>query len=107
MFKKTSHLSEILEESEKNPVIIFKYSNKCGSSDVLKSELEEKIRDKKIANPVYIVVVQEMPVLSRNLEEVFDVKHESPQIIIINNGKVTYSAHHYNIKVESFSYSIS
>lgn len=97
-FRVTSHLTEILEHSEKEPVIIFKYSKTCSSSDVLKSEFEKK----DLKHPVYIVTVQDMPNLSKKIEELFEIKHESPQVIAVNNGKVTYSMHHNNIKIEDF-----
>ena len=101
-FLSTPHLSEILEKSEKEPVIIFKYSKTCRSSEVLKLELEEVIESKKILNPIYIVVVQDRPELSRKIEEFFEIKHESPQIIIIKDTKVIYTGNHHHIKIENF-----
>ncbi|TSC70923.1 MAG: hypothetical protein CEO12_48 [Parcubacteria group bacterium Gr01-1014_46] len=106
LFKITTHLSEILEESEKNPVIIFKYSNQCESSDTLKTELEKNITNKKLKNSIYLLTVQEKPILSKKIAEFFNIKHESPQIIIISRGLVTYSASHFDIKINDFSYGI-
>ena len=96
----TTHLSEILEESDKQPIIIFKYSNECGSSEVLKTKLEKK----NLSIPIYLVTVQTEPVLSQKISEQFDIKHESPQIIILNKRKVTYRAHHNEIKIEKFKF---
>jgi bacillithiol system protein YtxJ len=105
-FHSTSHLSEILERSEKEPVIIFKYSKTCRSSLILKENLEDEIANNKILHPIYLVVVQDRPELSRKIEAFFEIKHESPQIIIINNSKVTYTANHHYIKIHNFVYSI-
>ena len=101
-FCKANSLSEIIEASQKNPVIIFKYSSMCNSSKRLSTTLEKKIIDKKLSVPVYIVVVQKQPVLSKNIAEMFDVKHQSPQILILNKGKSIYTAHHNSIKIENF-----
>lgn len=101
-FRTTTHLSEILEESNKQPVVLFKYSSECGSSTFLYEKLEKKILDKTIIAPIYLVTVQKMPALSEKISEMFDIKHESPQIIILNKGKVTYTAHHDNINLDHF-----
>ncbi len=103
-FQKTTHLSEILEKSEIHPVIIFKYSSECGSSTRLSNALEKAITEKKVTAPIYIVVVQEHPALSQKIAEHFSIQHESPQILIVNHGKVTYSADHDNINLEDFTF---
>src|SRR3989338_2033636 len=97
LFRTTTHLSEILEESEKQPVVIFKYSNKCGSSARLKEKLEKKIADKILSSPVYLVTVQTERVLSNKIAEWFGIKHESPKIFGIGKGKIMYPPHHHAI----------
>lgn len=101
-FKETTHLSEILEESEKNPVVIFIFSSKCGSSTRLSLLLEKTLNEKKLSVSIFKVTVQMQPILSKKIEEWFQIKHESPQIISINYGKVSYTAHHSDIKIDNF-----
>ncbi len=102
--KVTPHFSEILQHSEKTPVIIFKHSNNCVASSDIEDILKESITLKEANLPIYIITVQNMPVLSRKIEEYFDIKHESPQVIIVKNGKVTYTNSHRNIRIEDFVY---
>ncbi len=102
--KVTPHFSEILQNSENTAVIIFKHSNNCGASSDIEDMLKNGLKLEKIINPVYIVTVQDMPVLSRKIEEYFNIKHETPQIIIVNKGKVTYSKSHRSINIEDFVY---
>lgn len=102
-FKKTNNLSEILETSHENPIIIFKYSSQCNSSARLKKDFKKRIFEKTLLAPVYIVVVQEQPSLSKNIAKALEVKHESPQILIINKGKLFYTAHHSGINLENLS----
>lgn len=104
MFHTTTHLSEILDASQREPVIIFKYSSECGTSSDLKKIFEKEIADKKLNSPIYIVVVQDHRVLSNKIAEMFDITHESPQIIILNKGKVTYTAHHRDIDIQNFKF---
>ncbi len=92
-FKETTHLTLIIEKSNIKPTIIFKYSNNCGSSDRLKKEIESK----KLKQEIYLVTVQNQPVLSKNISEWFNIKHETPQIIVLDHGKVIYSADHNQI----------
>ncbi len=100
IFQITTHLSEILEKSAKEPVVIFKYSNECGSSERLKVKFQDKILEKTLKFPIYLVTVQIQKVLSNKIEEWFSIKHESPQVLVIDKGKVTYTAHHDAIDIE-------
>lgn len=100
MYLVTTHLSEILEHSQRQPVIIFKYSNSCGTS----TRLDEELKNLSIDHPIYKVTVQTESVLSKKIEDWFEIKHESPQIIILNHKKVTYSAHHGEIDPDKFIY---
>lgn len=108
MFKKTSHLSDIIEASQKEPVIIFKFSSECNSSARLKEqfekEAEKEVEEKRLIAPIHIVIVQTQPALSKNIADMFEITHESPQIIILNKGKVTHTAHHHDIKIENFKF---
>jgi bacillithiol system protein YtxJ len=99
-FKETSHLSEILEESKRAPVVIFIFSSTCGSSSRLEKEIEDKFFGKKFDLIFYKVTVQKQPVLSEKIAEWFRIKHESPQIIAIDDGKVVYTEHHKAIDLE-------
>lgn len=100
MFRETTHLSEILEDSENDLITIFKYSSKCGSSDILKDKIKRNIEDGIIAKTIYIITVQDCPILSKKIEQFFNIKHESPQIIVIDKGKEIYSASHGSIDVK-------
>ena len=106
-FHKSTSLSEIVEKSHREPVIIFKYSNDCGSSTTLSTELEQALSEKVITYPIYRVTVQTQPVLSKNIAEHWGVTHQSPQIIILSKGTVTYTAHHHNIKINKFAYTLT
>ena len=119
-FRKARSLSEIMEESQKIPIVIFKYSSECNSSTSLAKELaklsffysvaqsndvrfrEKNITLKKLSFLIYKVVVQDQPALTKNIAEFFEVKHQSPQILIINKCKLTHTAHHNFIKIENF-----
>lgn len=103
-FLETTHLSEILEKSQKQPVIIFKFSSECGTSSDLKDRLEKEVENGRINSPIYLVTVQTHKALSEKIAILFQIQHESPQIIILNKGKVTYTAHHKDIIIKNFKF---
>jgi bacillithiol system protein YtxJ len=98
VFKFTSHLSEILESSDREPVVIFKYSNECGTSDMLLEDFLDYIKKKK-SYPIYKVTVQTEPILSEKIADWFQIQHESPQVITISKRKVVYTGHHSQINL--------
>lgn len=98
VFLKTTHLSEILETSEKSKVIIFKYSNNCKSSSDLEQEFS-KLLPQKHDLKIFQVTVQIEKELSRKIEEWFQIRHETPQIIVIERGKVLHESHHHTINL--------
>ncbi len=102
VFKKTTHLSEIIEQSEKNIVTIFIHSDDCNISDRVATQIENTVKEKSLKPTIYMVTVQTEPVLSKKVEEWFDIKHASPQIITLSKGKVIYTAHHNNINLAEF-----
>ena len=98
-FKHTTHLSEILEESSKKRVVVFKFSSSCNSSSSLRERFETMMA--KYPLIIYLVTARSEPVLSRKIAEHFQIKHESPQIVVIEKGKVVYSADHDNIDIKA------
>jgi bacillithiol system protein YtxJ len=38
--------------------------------------------------------------LGRSIAEKFDVEHQSPQVLVINQGKCSYSATHWDISMD-------
>lgn len=102
IFSITTHLSEILEKSNQTPVIIFKYSKTCGTSSRLKEEIENYLKGKDGVPLIYLLTVQDQRVLSDKIEEYFQIKHESPQIIKIKDSKPIYHQNHFKIKIKDF-----
>lgn len=101
IFEKTTHLSSIIEKSEENPVVIFKYSSKCYTSEELKQKLEQAKVSGAIQYLIFLVVVQDSPILSKKIEAIFKIKHESPQIIVLYKNQVTYFESHDKIVIEN------
>lgn len=75
-------------------VLIFKHSTQCGISSSAFQEVN------KLDFPVYLVRVIEERDVSNYIEEKLGVKHESPQVLLIKNGKCVWHASHRAINEE-------
>ncbi|MDQ3290391.1 MAG: bacillithiol system redox-active protein YtxJ, partial [Bacteroidota bacterium] len=83
-------LESIKAESEQQPVIIFKHSTSCSISATAKSRLERQWDDAGLENvkPYYLDLLSYRSV-SNQIASTFDVRHESPQLLLIRNGECT------------------
>lgn len=91
-------LDKIKEESKERPVIIFKHSTRCGvSRGVLKSFEKEYNIDKEQVK-IYFLDLLSHRDISNEIASTFGVRHESPQILIIKNGKAVFNESHHSIQ---------
>jgi bacillithiol system protein YtxJ len=90
-------LDKIAVESLSKPVLLFKHSHRCSVSAVALSRLERawKLEEEQIS-PYILDVVWERPI-SNKIAEKFEVQHESPQVLLIKEGKCVYTASHLGI----------
>ncbi len=95
------HLEEIKKISEEQPVLIFKHSTNCSVSSTAKSRLERNWKEKEAKNTrTYHLDLIAYRQISNKIATEFNVKHESPQILIIRNGKSIYNASHLGISFD-------
>ncbi len=86
---------EINEISQNNPVLIFKHSTRCMISSMALGRLERKWKDSNI-KPYFLDLIANRDV-SNGVESFFGVRHESPQAILIKDGKVVFHTSHNGI----------
>jgi bacillithiol system protein YtxJ len=86
-------LQSIKEESQSNPVVIFKHSTSCSISAMALHRLQRKSVDAK----VYYLDLRANREVSNLVASMFDVTHESPQVLIIDKGKAVYHRSHSEI----------
>ena len=93
-----NQLDEIIAESKFKPVIIFKHSTSCSISRMALKGFE---RDFNFGDEVlvYFLDLLNFRDISNKIAAVFDVIHQSPQILIIKDGNSIFNASHENIDV--------
>jgi bacillithiol system protein YtxJ len=98
----SKQLEDIEKESEKQPVVIFKHSTRCGISKMVLNNFEREYdlpKDKEVK--LYFLDLIANRELSNEVASRFGVRHESPQMIIIRDGKVVHHASHHSIDLAS------
>ncbi len=84
-------LDNLLTDSKQKPVIVFKHSTACSISSRAYREME-KLDD------VNLVEVQTAREISRELANLTGVRHETPQVLILRDGKAVWNASHFDVK---------
>ena len=88
-------LEELFERSKEGPVLLFKHSNSCPISARAYGQMEG------VETPVSIVVVQQSRDLSREIEQRTGVRHETPQALVIRNGRAVWNASHFDVTAQA------
>ena len=93
-----SLLNQIDEESNDKYVLIFKHSTRCNISATALSRLQRKW-DKDASEqltPYYLDLLSYRDV-SNEIADRYNIRHQSPQVLIIHKGKCVYDASHMEI----------
>jgi bacillithiol system protein YtxJ len=98
-----STLDNIIEDSFNAPQIIFKHSTSCPISGMAKRRLEGGW-DLDLS-PYYLDLLSYRSI-SNAIADKLSVRHESPQIILIKNGKAIYDESHLDISASSLQESL-
>ena len=88
----SSALESLMTDSKQKPVIVFKHSNACSISSRAYREME------KVEADVNILVVQSAREVSRELANLTGVRHETPQVIVLRDGKAVWNASHFDVQ---------
>lgn len=97
----TENLDELFDQSNEKPVVLFKHSLTCPIS----SGVYEEIANADAV--VNIVVVQTARNISNEIAEKTGIRHETPQAIVLKNGKPVYHASHYDVTAEDVEESVN
>lgn len=97
----STHLEQLVELSREKPVVIFKHSIRCGTSSMVKDQLETDWNFQEDDLEFYYLDLINQRSISNAVAEQFNVLHQSPQIIIIKDGKSIYDTSHQMVSVRS------
>jgi bacillithiol system protein YtxJ len=100
-------LDRLVSESNGSPIVIFKHSQTCGISarafvEMQRlAELKTNPANTSLASvPIGIITIQSARAVSDEIEVRTGIEHESPQVLIIRDGQVVWSASHGEVKAD-------
>lgn len=81
--------------SETTGAMIFKHSTRCSVSRMVLKNFRTDTETKPLN--IYLLDILNLREISNHIAQRLDVKHESPQLIFIQNNQVKLVANHENI----------
>jgi bacillithiol system protein YtxJ len=105
LLERVDELDRLLSESHTRPLLVFKHSYTCGISAEALDELIDHLNAEFAPgspDPRYaIVTVQTHREVSNAVTTRLGVRHETPQALLIKNGRVVWAASHFRVTADA------
>lgn len=95
-------LQVAVKKSFEKKVVIFKHSTRCFISKTVLKNFENEVKNSDKLAEFYFLDLLQYRELSNKIANDFGVPHQSPQLIILENGKAVQNASHQNISLSLF-----
>ena len=98
-----THISDVdmleaaIAESRERPVLLFKHSRTCGISMGALDELHAHVAESGAKAAYKVITVQSHRRVSDTATERFGIRHETPQAILLRDGRPVWNASHFRI----------
>ena len=93
-------LNDIVAASHKRPQLIFKHSTRCGISASAQDRLFDAAGDLARHMDLHFLDLIAFRPVSNAIAKRLNVPHQSPQVIVLQQGEAVYAASHYGISPE-------
>jgi len=93
-------LDEISAISNEKSIAIFKHSTRCSVSRMALKQFENEFNSSDKVTPYFLDLIAHRDI-SNEIANRFGVTHQSPQLILIKDGKAIYHVSHSDIDAES------
>ena len=97
---KMEQCDEIDEVSQTKPVVLFKHSTRCSISRMALKQFDAEFNYPEEKIDWYLLDLLNHRDLSNEIASRYNVMHQSPQIIVIRNGKAVFNESHDSISAE-------
>lgn len=95
-----AQLNDIESISNVKPIVIFKHSTRCSISRMALKQFEREYTLDETVDAFFLDLIAHRDV-SNEIANRFNVYHESPQLILIKDGKAVYDVSHSDIDAEA------
>lgn len=101
-------LEALMQASHQQTVMFFKHSNACPVSSRAFGEFRKYLETAAPSDVQHgLIVVQTARAVSNKLEELTGIQHESPQVIIVRDGKPVWEESHFRLKSETLAAAVA
>jgi len=101
-------LDAAIAESRERPVLLFKHSRYCGVSCEALDELQAHIdNDGRDSVSYKMITVQTDRPVSDAAVQRLGIRHETPQAILLRDGKAVWNASHFRITASKLTEALS
>ncbi|MFP6581734.1 MAG: bacillithiol system redox-active protein YtxJ [Candidatus Hydrogenedentota bacterium] len=100
---------KVIAKSKEAPVFVFKHSTECpvsAGAAYRTNTFISKEATKDTPNFYFVKVIERKPV-SKTIEASTKVKHESPQLLLLKDGKVLWNTSHEKITADSIKKAVA
>jgi bacillithiol system protein YtxJ len=100
------HIDELdraLMESRHRPLVLFKHSYSCGVSAEALDELLAHLAEQQGNARYAMVTVQTHRDVSNAIAAKLGVRHETPQALLVQDGRVVWSASHFRVNADALA----
>jgi bacillithiol system protein YtxJ len=97
---KMEQFDEIDEISQTKSVVLFKHSTRCSISRMALKQFDTEFNYPEEKIDWYLLDLLNHRDLSNEIASRYNVMHQSPQIIVIRNGKAVFNESHDSISAE-------
>ena len=101
--ERLEELDRLLASSGSRPLLLFKHSYTCGISAEALDELVAHLNERPGAVDYAMVTVQTHRALSNEVAKKLGVRHETPQALLIRNGRVLWTASHFRVTADALA----
>ena len=95
--KAVEELDVVLAQSSSRPMLLFKHSPTCGTSAQAHEEVESLVDEGSVPADVYLISVRASRAVSNAVAERFNLRHESPQVLLVRQGVMRWNASHFSV----------
>lgn len=89
--KDSRELETLFKLSHERPVLLFKHSLTCPISSAAFQEMSG------VGSEVSLIIVQKVRDVSNEVASLTGIRHESPQAIILRNGRAVWNSSHWRV----------
>lgn len=100
-------LRTLIQQSHDTPVVIFKHSTRCGASAIVKRRLEEDWDFQDDDVDIYLLDLIAHGELSNEVAKTFGIRHRSPQVLVIKDGRSIFDASHGDVSAKTIGQALT